>query len=269
VVTLVTGASGTTGRRVADGLATLGVGVRRASRSGDVRFDWADPATHDAAFDGTDAVYVVAPMAEQDPAAVAEPVLARALERGLRRIVLLSSSQIEPSDHGLGRLARFVRQAPEWTVLRPSWFAQNFTGRHPVAAGVRSGRVVTATGDGRVPFVDAADIAAVAVRALAADDAGGEQVITGPEALSYDDACRVASSVLGRPVVHESVRPEQFTELLVGAGLPRSLADVLAAMDASIAAGAEDRVTDTVERLTGRPPRSLREVVSEGLVPDV
>jgi hypothetical protein len=83
--------------------------------------------------------------------------------------------------------------------LRPSWFMQNFTGDHPVAGGVRAGELVTATGDGRLGFVDAADIAAVAVRALTDPVAHDtDHVLTGPEALSYADAAAVVTRHTGR-----------------------------------------------------------------------
>lgn len=263
MVTVVTGATGTTGRRVATALEAVGEPVRRASRSVS-GFDWADPATHDTAFDGAEALYLMAPVGEADPMPVVEPALRRALSRGLRRVVLLSSSLVEPSSTGYGALASLVREAPEWTVLRPSWFAQNFTGDHPVAVGVRSGRVTSATGNGRVPFVDAADIAAVAVAALRGA-APGEQLITGPAALSYDDACAVASRVVGHPVEHVSVAPDVLVDHLTDAGLPRPMAEVLAGLDELIAAGAEDRVTDVVERVTGHPPASLEAVLRDAL----
>ncbi|WP_433803445.1 ergot alkaloid biosynthesis protein [Actinomycetospora sp. CA-084318] len=262
-MTLVTGATGTTGRRVVAALEALDVPVRRASRSLS-GFDWADPTTHDAAFDEVEALYLMAPVGEADPLPVVEPVLRRALDRGLRRVVLLSSSLIEPSSSGYGGLATLVREAPEWTVLRPSWFAQNFTGDHAVAAGVRAGRVLTATGAGRVPFVDAGDIAAVAAAGLVGT-APGEQLITGPEALSYDEACAVAAGVVGHPVEHVSVPPAAFVDHLVEAGLPRPMAQVLAGLDELIAAGAEDRVTDVVARVTGRPARPLDTVLRAAL----
>ena len=263
MVTVVTGATGTTGRRVAAALEAAGEPVRRVSRSLS-GFDWADPATQDAALDGAEALYLVAPVDAADPLPLVEPALRRALDRGLLRVVLLSSSLIEPSSSGYGGLATLVREAPEWTVLRPSWFAQNFTGDHPVAAGVRAGRVVTATGQGRVPFVDASDIAAVAAAALRGA-APGEALITGPEAVSYEAACAVAADVVGHPVKHVAVSPGVLVDHLVGAGMPRPVAEVLAGLDELIAAGAEDRVTDVVERVTGRPPTAWEAVLRAAL----
>lgn len=84
---------------------------------------------------------------------------------------------------------------------QPSWFMQNFTADHPVAHGIRAtGEIVTATGDGRVGFIDAEDIAAVAARALLDDRPHTEHLITGPEALGYADVARIVTEVLGRPV---------------------------------------------------------------------
>ncbi|WP_280431002.1 hypothetical protein [Nocardia brasiliensis] len=91
-----------------------------------------------------------------------------AVREGGRRVVLLGSSAVPASPAGLGALYGLVRDtAAEWTVLRPSWFTQNFTGDHSVALGVRAGEIVTATGAGRVAFIDADDIGAVAGHALA------------------------------------------------------------------------------------------------------
>jgi uncharacterized protein YbjT (DUF2867 family) len=147
---------------------------------------------------------------------------------------------------------------PEWTVLRPSWFMQNFSGDHLVAQGVRDGEIVTATGDGRVAFIDARDIAAVAGRALIDEVAHDtEHIITGPEALSYADAARILTRQTGRTVHHRSVPADEAARRIAEHGVPAEFAKVLAALDVDIRNGAEDRVTNTVEQVTGRPPRSF------------
>jgi uncharacterized protein YbjT (DUF2867 family) len=262
---LVVGATGTTGSRVAAGLAGLGVPVRSATRAprapGQVRFDWTDPGTHRAALDGVDAVYLVPPVGEADPVPLVEPLLHRAVGLGVRRVVLLSSSAVTARTPGLGALPTLVRAAgPEWAVLRPSWFMNNFTGGHPVAEGVRAGEIVTATGSGRVGFVDAGDIAAVAVRALVDERPHDtDHLITGPEALSYAAAAATITEVTGRRVTHRPVGEAELVARL--SAYPPGFARVLAALDAGIAAGGEDRVSDTVARVTGRPPRHFRDFV--------
>jgi uncharacterized protein YbjT (DUF2867 family) len=266
---LVTGGTGTTGSRVATALRARGVAVRVASRraaSGQVRFEWADPGTHANALDGVRAVYLVAPVGVADPAPLVTPFLDLVRERGVRRVVLLSSSAVPEGAPGLGELHRMVcAGVPEPTVLRPSWFMQNFLGDHPHARSARTeGEIVTASGDGRVAFVDAGDIAAVAAHALADEEPHvGEYVLTGPEALSYADAAAVLSELVGRPVRHRAVGAAELAERLVAAGYPGDFAAVLAALDEGIARGGEDRTTSAVQDVTGRPPRSFREVVGE------
>ncbi|MFD7660871.1 NmrA family NAD(P)-binding protein, partial [Actinosynnema sp. NPDC059797] len=207
MTTLIIGGTGTTGRRLVDllrGSADLRIATRTPTAAEHVRFDWHDPATHGPALRGVDRAYLVAPLGVADPAPIVAPFLALG---DLRRVVLLGSSAVEESDTGLGALYRLVRTAvPEWTVLRPSWFMQNFTGDHLLARGLRAtGEIVTATGDGRVAFVDADDIAAVAARALTDPEPHDtDHVVTGPEALSYAEAAAVITSVTGLPVRHRS-----------------------------------------------------------------
>lgn len=258
---LVTGGTGTTGRGVADLLRRSGHEARTASRSGaDVAFDWASPQSHEDAVRGAEAVYLVAPVGAGEPLPLVEAFLARARRAGVRRVVLVSASSIRPGEPGLGELAGAVSaRAPQWAVLRPTWFASNFTGDHFHARRIAEhDEVVSATGEGRVPFIDPADIAEVAVRALTDPTPWQRDVVlTGPQPLSFDDVARVLSEVAGRSIRHRGVDADELARLLQDDGMPSAFAGVLAAMDLPIAAGAEDRTTGEVELVTGRPPRSF------------
>lgn len=270
---LVLGGTGTTGRLVARKLADRGhlrrVAARRPPADG-VRFDWHDPATHAAALAGVRAAYVIAPVGVPDPAPIVLPFLERARDAGVTRAVLLSSSAITAADPGLGRIhARLGAILPQWAVLRPSWFMENLVGDHPHAVSAREhGEIVSATGTGRVAFIDPDDIAEVAVRALTDDEPHRtDHVLTGPEALSYADAAALLSVHWGRPVRHRAVSAAELTARLTAAGVPADFAPLLAGLDVAIAAGAEDRTTDTVARLTGRRPRSLADFLADRAVP--
>ncbi|MFF7498325.1 NmrA family NAD(P)-binding protein [Streptomyces lavendulae] len=274
--TLVIGATGTTGRRVTAGLLAEGHRVKAAGRGATpvegaqaVRFDWNDPSTWDAALDGADRAYLVPPIGSSDPAAVMLPFLRRAGATGLRRAVLLSSSAIPEGGPAVGQVHRELPALVEqWAVLRPSWFMQNFTGDTPHARSIReSGAISTAAGDGRVGFVDAEDIAAVAVRALTdARSPDTDLVLTGPRALSYDEVAAIISQVTGRTVVHRHLTFEELRDRWA-AEIPLEFATMLASMDRAIAAGAEDRTTDTVQRLTGRPPGTFRTFAEREVAP--
>ena len=270
--TLVIGASGTTGSRVVAQLVTAGHGVKAATRhatpvgcAAPVRFDWYDPSTHAAALDGADRVYLIPPPADSDPVAVMAPFLRQARAAGVHRAVLLSSSAIPEGGPAVGSVHRALPDLVEqWAVLRPSWFMQNFTGQHAHALSIREhGSILTATGSGRVGFIDAEDIAAVAFHALTDEHAPDtDLVLTGPEALSYDDIAAIMTEVTGRLVVHRSLSGEQMRDRLA-AQIPEEFAAMLAGLDRAIAEGAEDRVTDAVQRLTGRPARTFRAFLEE------
>nr|WP_127893750.1 NAD(P)H-binding protein [Streptomyces sp. S10(2018)] len=268
--TLVIGATGTTGSRTVARLVAAGHPVRAAGRRAapvpgarPVRFDWYDATTHEAALGGADRVYLVPPVGDTDPAAVMLPFLRLARAAGVHRAVLLSSSAVPEGGPAVGQVHRELPGLfDQWAVLRPSWFMQNFTGDHAHATGIRRDGVFwTATGSGRVAFVDADDIAAVAVRALTDDRAPNtDLVLTGPEPLAHDEVAAILTRVGGRPVVHRALTPQELGARLASV-VPPDFAVLLADLDRAIAQGAEDRTTDTVERVTGRPPHGFREVV--------
>ncbi|MCT2590391.1 NAD(P)H-binding protein [Streptomyces sp. N2-109] len=268
---LVTGGTGNTGSLIGSRLAALGHQVRAGSRrpapqdergslTSPVRFDWHDDTTHATALGGARLLYLVAPDAEPGPERLMVPFLRRAREEGVRRVVLLSSSGIAEGGDGLGAVHRSVRELfPEWAVLRPSWFMQNFVGDQPHAVSIREhDEIVTATADGRVGFVDAADIAEVGVRALADDRPHNTaHLITGPEALTCSEVAATVSTHAGRPVRHRAVAADAMIERLARFGIPEAYAGLLAGLDQAIAAGSESRTSPVVEQVTGRPPRSF------------
>ncbi|MFD9796990.1 NAD(P)H-binding protein [Streptomyces sp. NPDC059070] len=270
---LVIGATGTTGSRLTALLTAAGHPVKAASRRAapvagaePVAFDWSDPATHTTALDGVDRLYLVPPPGDPDPAAVMLPFLRLARAAGVRRAVLLSSSAIPEGGPAVGLVHRALPGLfDQWAVLRPSWFMQNFTGTHAHADGIRAhGGIWSATDAGRVGFVDADDIAAVAFHALTDEHAPNtDLVLTGPETLSYDSVAGIIGEVTGQPVTHHRLSYEQMRDRLA-AQIPQEFAALLAAMDRAIAEGSEDRVTDAVHRMTGRPARSFRDHVERG-----
>jgi uncharacterized protein YbjT (DUF2867 family) len=260
---LITGGKGKTGRRVASHLAAKGIdfaiGTRKPDGPHDRHFNWADLSSA-SAFDGCNAVYLVAPTDRTDHLAVMQPLLQQAIERGVQRFVLLSSSLLPAGGPMMGEVhAWLAENAPEWAVLRPSWFMQNFS-EGPHAATVRDeGIIYSATGTGRVGFIDAEDIAATATACLTATTPlNSDVVLTGPEALSYDDIAATITSALGRPIRHLSLAPSALTARFIAQGLPRDYAETLTQMDVDIAAGAEDCTTLGVDQVARQRPTSFR-----------
>ncbi len=268
---LVTGGTGSTGTALATRLREAGVPIRIASRraaadsdAGQARFDWEDEATYGPALEGVERVYLVAPAFVTDPERLMASFLRRALDAGVRRAVLLSSSAIPEGGPMMGKVHKAVHELmPEWSVLQPSWFMQNFVNAL-VGAIKTDGEIVTATGDGRVGFIDVGDIAEVAFHALTDTEPRNQAlVLTGPQALNYADAAAVISEAARRPVRHISITTAQLQERLQGFGMPATYAAFLAGLDEEIKNGAEDRITSTVEDVTGRAPKSFSDFVRD------
>ncbi|MBU7314915.1 NmrA family NAD(P)-binding protein [Paenibacillus oleatilyticus] len=269
---LITGGSGKTGSRIAKRLTELGHGVRTAGRGKSIfgsaiehaYFDWFDESTFDSALQGVDNIYLVGPVAVMEPFNIMLPFLDKAVKSGVRRIVLLSSASVPEDGPVFGKVHRELRRmVPEWAVLRPSYFMQNFTeGQHGVTIK-RDGIIVTATGNGRVGFVDADDIAEVGVRALIDERPHNtDHIITGPQSLTYAEAGEMIGSAAGLTIRHVHTDTEQLAAGFIQAGMPEEYAFFLAGLDQAIKEdGTEDLVTDVVERLTGRPPRSFEDFV--------
>jgi uncharacterized protein YbjT (DUF2867 family) len=265
---LVTGGIGKTGQHVAAQLAARRIRTRIATRypscSDQVRFDWDDPATHGPALEGVSAIYVVAPTDRTEQLAVMRPFLERAVLQISGRLVLLSASSLDAGGPMMGAVhAWLADHAPRWTALRPSWFMQNFTTQH-LQSILGEGTIYSATQDGRVPFIDAADIAAVAVAALTGSTpVSRDHVLTGPQALSYDEVAVAISAATGQAVRHCRLSVDQLADRYMKLGMPRPYASLLAGMDEAVAQGAEDRTTEEVQQITGRSARTFADFLED------
>jgi uncharacterized protein YbjT (DUF2867 family) len=251
---LVLGATGTTGRRVARLLRNSGREVRPASPSAAVPFEWEDETTWDAAINGAGAMYLMAP----DGVPVDPAFIRRATDRGVKRIVLLSSMAIEAmGDERLMAAEQVVRESgAEWTIVRANWMNQNFDEGF-FRDAVMGGQLAVPVGDVRQAFVDAGDIAAVATAALTdASHAGQTYEATGPEALSFQEAAETVGAAAGQGIRFLGTA-DGYLAAMEAVGLPRE--QLLAEVEsyAGLRELGDQAPTDVVERVTGRPAKSL------------
>jgi len=266
---LILASTGKTGRRLLPLLD--GLELRAASRSGRVGsflFDWDQEATHKDALSGTDRLYLVPPDIA-DPTPVTGPFLDQARSKGVRRVVLLSLLGVtfpdEPENSGRRKLEAQVRNSGmDWIILRPSGFNQNFSEGFLLPGILQAGAVVSSTGDGKVGFVDAGDIAAVAAAALIHDSLIGETLpVTGPQALSFADAAAIISEAAGRDISHRAIPSEAFRDILTRIGASPDYAEIPVRDQSAIRAGQGAQVADTVEKVTGRPAKDFRSYAVE------
>ncbi|MBY8874249.1 NAD(P)H-binding protein [Micromonospora sp. PLK6-60] len=266
---LVTGVRGKTGAPLARLLVARGVEVLGGSsdpatvRIDGVRptaFSWDDPSGWPAATEGVDAVYVVRP----DRADAPELIGALLTETSPRtRVVLLSEQDADymGPDGWAPRAERAVRDSGRaWTILRPSWFMQVFTDprfyRDQIAGG---GKLEFPGGGERLAWIDARDIAAVAERALLDEGHAGQAYeITGPEALSLPRTAELLSAAIGHPLAHREVTVDEAV-----AGTTGFERELFVLTFERVHAGSFATVTDTVERVTGRPARTMRDFLAD------
>lgn len=252
---LVLGATGTTGRRITRRLRAAGVAVRAASRHGEVRFDWSDRETWEAALAGVTRIYLMAP--HEVP--IEPAFVAAAVDHGVRRIVLLSSRGIETmGDERLIAAERTVRESGAgWTILRPDWFNQNFDEGF-FRPAILAGQLALPLGEARQAFVDADDIAAVATAALTEDrHAGQSYELTGPEALSFAEAVAMVGEASGRSVQFGG-SPDDYLAQQAAIGAPEEQTRQEITAFGALRDFGDGAPTDAVWRVTGRPPKDFR-----------
>jgi uncharacterized protein YbjT (DUF2867 family) len=254
--TLVLGGTGKTGRRVVERLEARGLPVRVGSRSGEPPFDWEDRATWAPSLDGVGSVYLTYYPDLAVPGAVEATAsfAALAVRSGGPRLVLLSGRG-EPEAE---RAERAVRETgAELTIVRSAWFMQNLSENYLLDA-VLGGEVAVPAGDMPEPFVDADDIADVAVAALTEDRHVGELYeLTGPRLLTFAEAIGELASATGREIRYVPVSVEEYAAALAEEDVPTEFVSLLTYLFSEVLDGRNAHLTDGVQRALGREPRDF------------
>ena len=256
--TLVLGGTGKTGRRVVERLTARGLPVRIGSRSGEPPFDWEDRATWSPAVEGAGAVYISYYPDIAIPGAV-EKVRAfveLALEKGVRRQVLLSGRGEEEAE--LSEQA-VQETGADWTIVRCAWFMQNFTESF-LLEPILGGEVMLPASDQQFePFIDADDIADVAVAALTDDRHIGEVYeLTSPRLMTFPGAVAEIAEAAGREIRYVPISVEEYAAGAAEFGVPPEFVGFLTYLFSDVL-GKLAYVTDGVQRALGRAPRDFKD----------
>lgn len=256
--TLVVAGHGKTGRRVAEQLTARGHAVRVGSRSARPPFDWEDPETWAPALRGVRAAYLACQPDVGAPG-VAETVrdFSRlAADSGVRRLVLLSARGEDPA---LPTEQAVRESGTDWTILRASWFCQNFSEGFWLD-NVRGGEVDFPAGETPEPFIDLDDLAEVAVTALTETGdrhSGQTYELTGPGLLTMREAVAEIAEATGREVRYRPLNAEQSRVMLADFGIAPEEAAWLTDLFIEFFDGRNAHLTDDVQRVLGRPPRDF------------
>lgn len=240
-------------------LAALGIEV--------VEGDLGDPASLGRAFAGVERVFLASALDPRQVELQGNAVEA-ARRAGVRYVVKLSGlatalDSSVPSGRWHARTEQEIEKSGMgWTHLRPLFFFQNLLNAAPSVAG--AGVLPNTTDAAAIAGVDARDVAACAAAALADDaHAGCAYTVTGPEAFTYAGLAEQLSRLLRRPIRTRDLPPEAARARMVADGMPAWHAEVIATFAACFARGGGARVTDAVERLVGRAPRSVGQFLGE------
>jgi uncharacterized protein YbjT (DUF2867 family) len=255
-MSLVLGGTGKTGRRVVRRLEARGFSARVGSRSGEPPFDWEDEATWAPALRDVESVYIsyYPDLAVPGAVAAVRSFVDLAVEAGVGRLVLLSGRGEEEAL----RAELAVQEAGvEWTIVRCAWYSQNFSENY-LLEPILGGEVVLPAGDIPEPFVDADDIADVAVAALTEEGHAGELYeLTGPRLLTFAEAIREISRAVGRKIRFVPVSVEEYASVLAEQDVPEEFVWLLTYLFSEVLDGRNAYLTDGVQRALGRDPRDF------------
>lgn len=260
-LTLVLGATGKTGSRIARHLREKGVPVRLGSRSASPAFDWNNEVGWDVCLQGVQAVYVnFAPdLAIPGATDAIQAFVERAKHHGVKRLVLLSGRGEEEAQ----ACERIVQGSGiDWTIVRASWFYQNFS-EGAFVDMVLSGHIALPAGEILEPFVDVDDIAEVAVAALTESGHTGEiYEVTGPRLMTFADIASDLSDATGREIAYIQIPHEAFAAGIAESGAPKDVAWLLDYLFATVLDGRNSYLTDGIQRALGRQPKDFIEYAS-------
>src|SRR5215216_5010376 len=265
--TLVVGGTGKTGRRVVEHLEARGFPVRVGSRSGEPPFDWENETTWAPALRDVGAVYVTyyPDLAIPDSVEAVRSFAKLAVENGVRRLVLLSGRGEPEAEHAELALREVVdaKAGAEWTILRSTWFMQNFSEDY-MLEHVLSGEIRLPAGDVPTPFLDADDIADVAVAALTEEGHAGQLYeLTGPRSLTFADAAAEIAEAAGHEVRYVPVSLEEHAAEAAEHGVPAEVVELLTYLFSEVVDGCNANTTDGVRRALGHEPKDFADYARE------
>ena len=275
---LVTGGTGGVGSELLRLLSKAGIATRALARHPQraqalpgitwIAGDLSKPETLTSAFEGARTLFLLTSYYE-DMVELQHNAISAARAAGVTHVVKISA--FAASDHSRAPVGRWHYQVEKelqesglgWTILRPHHFMQNLLAQ---AEYVRTeGVVYSASGDGKIPYVDGRDVAAVAFATLTQPGhLGKKYVVTGSEAISYRQAAEIIGAAIGKPVRFVDESPDEARARRVREGLPPAVVESALAIAAYQRAGGKTvTITSTVTDLTGRPPRTVGEFVRE------
>lgn len=262
---LVIGSTGKTGSRIYDRLQKKGADVRPATRNTPIPFDWYNAATWPDVLEGVNSVYIAfqPDLAIPTSLQIITSFVHQAKQAGVRKLVLLSGRG-EREAEACEKV--IMTSGLEWTILRASFFMQNFCEGFWVG-GILSSEFVIPVIKAKEPFVDADDIADIAVEALIKKSHQAKiYELTGPELLSFNDVVTKISGALGNHIQFTEIPITEYVKMLQAAHLPDDVIWLIQYLFTEVLDGRNESVKNDIETVMQRPPTSFDEYVQKTIL---
>lgn len=259
---LVLGSTGKTGKRVASRLQKLHIPVSFGSRKAQPPFDWDDPSNWDTILTEVKSVYITfqpdlaVPRAADRIKQFTETAKANKVEK-----LVLLSGRGEKEAQTCEQIV--INSGLEWTIIRASWFMQNFS-EHFLLDSILNNEVVLPVVNATEPFVDTDDIADVAVEALIHKHHLFKiYELTGPELLSFKSATSQIAAALNRSINYTEVGIKEYVSMLKSYKVSEDFIGLIQYLFTEVLDGRNESVSNDVKKVLGRPPVSFSAYVDK------
>ena len=255
---LVLGSTGKTGKRVAERLQNLKIPIRLGSRNQEPSFNWDNAANWEAVLTDIESVYITFQPDLAVPQAVEKIKLFTeiAKSKNIKKLVLLSGRG-EKEAQVCEQL--IIRSGLEWTIIRASWFMQNFS-ENFLLDSVMSNEVVLPTIKSLEPFIDADDIADVVVIVLTDTQHTGKiYELTGSELISFKTAVTLIANEINRRITYTEISMDEYVAMLKSYQLPDDFIWLIKYLFSEVLDGRNESLTNDVETILNRKPTSFKE----------
>lgn len=266
---LVLGASGTVGAELVNLLRQRNRSVLKATSKKLTEKDqvYLNLLTHEGldAIADVDKLFLLSPPGHVNQDELLIPLIEKAKKSKIKKIVLMTAMGVDANPASPLRKTEVYLETSgiPYNIIRPNWFMQNFNS-YWIHGINHHGKILLPVEKAKGSFIDARDIASVAATLLTEDRFNNQAFdLTGGEALNHDEVATLLSSVTQRKITYENITANAMFEGLLHAGLPKEYAEFMLVILDFFRQGYSERITDSVEKITGKKPITFKSYASD------
>lgn len=267
---LIIGANGTVGSALSKELEKQGQSILKATSqkpksTNQIHLNLVTQQGLEEAISQVEKIFVLAPPGHTNQHELIIPVIQKAQEKKIKKIVLMTAMGADAVDEAPLRQAEkyLEKSGLTYNIIRPNWFMQNFN-TFWIQGILQDQKIYLPVADAQGSFIDARDIAATAAKLLTTSQFDNQAfVLTGAEAFNHNQVASMMSEIIGKKISFQDISPDQMREGLLKAGLPKDYAEFLIMILGYFKMGYSAAITDNVEKITGRKPISFQQYVQD------